>query len=106
MDYSKNVVVTPEHPLYSIRNYDNCTNTNNLIFRLQSKLIKPDYNEVKDLSKGDYVGFPILDNFNDVEIYTPEICRFIGILISHGGTEKVEILVLISQKMIQKVFNL
>jgi len=87
LDYSKNVVVTPEHPLYSIRNYDNCTNTNNLIFRLQSKLIKPDYNEVKNLSKGDYVGFPILDTFNDVEIYTPEICRFIGILMSHGGTE-------------------
>ena len=86
-EYSKNVVVTPEHPLYSIKNYDNCNNTNNIIFRLQSKLVKPDYTEVKELSKGDYVGFPIKDTYNDIEIYTTEICRFIGLVLSHGGVK-------------------
>ena len=80
-DDSSNYFVTPEHPIFSLKNYDNSFSINSIIFRIYSKLTKPDYHEVKDLSAGDFIGYPLNTHENDIKIYTNDVCKFIGLLI-------------------------
>jgi len=73
--------MTDMHPLWCIQNPDN-QNSYHINNMLDKKMIAPDFIEVKNINKNDYIGFPIPTYEKDIREYTEEDCRFYGIFIS------------------------
>lgn len=78
--------LTDMHPLWTIKNDTNIqTNFNNIENMLDRNLITPEFIEVKNIDKNDFIGFPIPQYEKDNIHFTEEDCRFYGILLGDGN---------------------
>jgi ribonucleoside-diphosphate reductase alpha chain len=74
------------HPLWTIKNdkyYK--TKFDDVINQLDRNLLVPEFIEVKNISKNDFIGFPIPKYEKDIPQYTEDNCRFYGILLGDGN---------------------
>ena len=77
--------LTDMHPLWTIKNdtfYQ--TNFDNIENMLDRNIITPEFIEVKNINKNDFIGFPIPLYEKDIPHFTEEDCRFYGILLGDG----------------------
>ena len=74
------LVITPEHPVYSIVGQRRGLNYNIIRNRLEKNIVKPDWVEAKDLSDDDFVGFPIPQNETDITAVTADDCYAYGVI--------------------------
>ena len=82
--------LTDMHPLWTIKNdkfYQR--NFTDVVNQLERNLLVPDFIEVKNIDKNDFVGFPIPQYEKDIPQYTEEDCRFYGILLGDGNISSV-----------------
>ena len=78
--------LTDMHPLWTIKNEKHYQrNFDDVINQLDRNLIKPEFIEVKNISKNDFVGFPIPRYEKDILQYTEDDCRFYGIMLGDGS---------------------
>ena len=78
--------LTDMHPLWTIKNdkyYK--TKFDDVINQLDRNLLVPEFIEVKNISKNDFIGFPIPKYEKDIPQYTEDDCRFYGILLGDGN---------------------
>jgi ribonucleoside-diphosphate reductase alpha subunit len=78
--------LTDMHPLWTIKNdkyYQR--NFDDVINQLDRNLLVPEFIEVKNISKNDFIGFPIPKYEKDIPQYTEDDCRFYGILLGDGN---------------------
>lgn len=73
--------LTDMHPLWCIQNPDN-QDGYHIKNMMDKKIIAPDFIEVKNINKNDYIGFPIPKYEKDIREYTEDDCRFYGIFLS------------------------
>ena len=73
--------LTDMHPLWCIQNPDN-QDGYHIKNMMDKKMIAPDFIEVKNINKNDYIGFPIPKYEKDIREYTEDDCRFYGIFLS------------------------
>ena len=78
--------LTDMHPLWTIKN-DKCYQQkfDDVINQLDRNLLVPEFIEVKNISKNDFIGFPIPKYEKDIPQYTEDDCRFYGILLGDGN---------------------
>ena len=78
--------LTDMHPLWTIKN-DKCYQRkfDDVINQLDRNLLVPEFIEVKNISKNDFIGFPIPKYEKDIPQYTEDDCRFYGILLGDGN---------------------
>ena len=80
--------LTDMHPLWCIQNPEN-QDSYHIYNMLEKKMIAPDFIEVKNINKNDYIGFPIPKYEKDIREYSEDDCRFYGIyfysLINDNG---------------------
>jgi ribonucleoside-diphosphate reductase alpha subunit len=78
--------LTDMHPLWTIKN-DKCYQRkfDDVINQLDRNLLVPEFIEVKNIDKNDFVGFPIPKYEKDIPQYTEDDCRFYGILLGDGN---------------------
>jgi len=78
--------LTDMHPLWTIKN-DKCYQRkfDDVINQLDRNLLVPQFIEVKNISKNDFIGFPIPKYEKDIPQYTEDDCRFYGILLGDGN---------------------
>jgi ribonucleoside-diphosphate reductase alpha chain len=78
--------LTDMHPLWTIKN-DKCYQRkfDDVINQLDRNLLVPDFIEVKNIDKNDFIGFPIPKYEKDIPQYTEDDCRFYGILLGDGN---------------------
>ena len=82
--------LTDMHPLWTIKNdkyYQR--NFTDVVNQLERNLLVPDFIEVKNIDKNDFVGFPIPQYEKDIPQYTEDDCRFYGILLGDGNISSV-----------------
>ena len=79
------LIATDMHPLWTIKNdkyyqreFKHITNA------LDRNLLVPEFIEVKNIRKNDFIGFPIPTYIKDIPHYTEDDCRFYGILLGDG----------------------
>jgi ribonucleoside-diphosphate reductase alpha chain len=63
---------------------------------LKRKLLVPEFIEVKNIDKNDFIGFPIPKYEKDIKQYTEDDCRFYGILLGDGNISSVNNLAYVS----------
>lgn len=86
------IEATLEHPIYAIKKNPNC-NKNQIQLKPYNEPAR--YYEIKDLVKGDYVGFPVLSEVRDTTINSfekdPDFLWVLGLYLAEGsvGTYKV-----------------
>ena len=80
-DSSGPIKMTDMHPLWCIQNPDN-QDGYHMKNMLDKKMIAPDFIEVKNINKNDYIGFPIPKYEKDISEYTEDDCYFYGIFIN------------------------
>lgn len=75
---------TKVHDIYTIKSTKR-TGTAQLLEQLEKKTKVPIFTEAKNLTTGDYVGFPIPTYENDIENWTLDKCRLYGIMLGDGN---------------------
>ena len=89
--------LTDMHPLWTIKNATHYQRSfNDVISQLERKLLVPEFIEVKNIDKNDFVGFPIPKYEKDIPQYTEDDCRFYGILLGDGNISSVNNLAYVS----------
>ena len=89
--------LTDMHPLWTIKNnvyYQR--NFNDIIHQLERNLLVPEFVEVKNIDKNDFVGFPIPKYEKDIPQYTEDDCRFYGIMLGDGNISSTNNLAYVS----------
>ncbi|MDX2136153.1 MAG: ribonucleoside-diphosphate reductase subunit alpha [Saprospiraceae bacterium] len=82
------ILVTPEHPFLVLRNQQKMVNHDVIANRLEKGLIEPEWVEAKDLNENDLIAFAVPDFAQDMPEYTPDDCRFYGMMIGDGHLSK------------------
>jgi ribonucleoside-diphosphate reductase alpha subunit len=78
--------LTDMHPLWTIKNDKYYQRKfDDVINQLDRNLLVPEFIEVKNISKNDFIGFPIPKYEKDIPQYTEDDCRFYGILLGDGN---------------------
>ena len=85
-----NLKLTDWHPLWTIKNNNDNSNRNfkHIIKGLENNVINPDFIEAMNVSKNDYIGFPVPKYEKDMIEFNEEDCRMYGILIGNGVLDK------------------
>jgi len=81
---STSLKLTDMHPLWTIPMKGETMEINSIKQELNKNLLVPDFIEVKNIQKGDFIGFPIPQYEKDILQYTEEDCRMYGILLSRN----------------------
>ena len=76
--------VTPEHQVFTLKNQTKGLNFDIIRNRLTKKLAEPEFCDVKDLSVGDFLVYPVPTYVCDIEKISEEDCRLYGILLGDG----------------------
>jgi ribonucleoside-diphosphate reductase alpha chain len=77
--------LTDMHPLWTIKNDKYYQRKfDDVINQLDRNLLVAEFIEVKNISKNDFIGFPIPKYEKDISQYTEDDCRFYGILLGDG----------------------
>ena len=82
------LIITPQHPVYSITGQSKGINYNVIRKRLERNLIKPDWVEAGDLTANDFVGFPIPQTETDISSITMDDCYMYGLILGDGSLNK------------------
>lgn len=82
------LVITPQHPVYSITGQNKGINYNIIRKRLERNLIKPDWVEAGDLTQNDFIGFPIPQTDSDISSITSDDCYMYGLILGDGSITK------------------
>lgn len=91
------LIATDMHPLWVIKNDVFFQRKfTNIINDLERNLIQPDFIEVKNINKNDFVGFPIPEYEKDIQHYTEDDCRMYGILLGDGNISSTNNLAYVS----------
>ena len=78
--------LTDMHPLWTIKNDKYYQRKfDDVINQLDRNLLVPEFIEVKNIDKNDFVGFPIPKYEKDIPQYTEDDCRFYGIMLGDGN---------------------
>jgi len=80
----ESVKVTGEHEIYVLQGQRKILNFKIIKNRLDKKILEPKFIPAKALQENDMLGYPIPSYENDNANYTPEFCRFYGIMIGDG----------------------
>ena len=91
------LIATDMHPLWVIKNntYYQSKFTH-IIHSLEKKLIQPEFIEIKNINKYDFVGFSIPKYEKDISHYSEDDCRMYGILLGDGNISSVNNLAYVS----------
>jgi ribonucleotide reductase alpha subunit len=78
-------VVTPEHPIYSLKVHES-DDKYTILGRLTSNLCKADFYDARELNEKDYICYPMnyFDHTLDIKELSQEECYIIGLLVTHG----------------------
>jgi len=91
------LTATDMHPLWVIKNNKFCqTKFTHIINDLNNKLIEPEFIEIKNITKNDFIGFPIPKYEKDIIHYTDDDCRMYGILLGDGNISSTNNLAYVS----------
>ena len=81
--------LTDMHPLWTIKNDKYYQRKfDDVINQLDRNLLVPEFIEVKNIDKNDFIGFPIPKYEKDIPQYTEDDCRFYGIMLGDGNISK------------------
>lgn len=80
----ESIKVTPEHEIYVIPNQSRMINFSLIKNRLDKNIVKPEFKFAKDVSRNDFVGYPIPTFEQDMDV-DEDFCRFYGIMIGDGS---------------------
>lgn len=78
------IQVTPEHQVFALKGQSKGLNFDVIRNRLNKELVKPSFEDAKDLIVGDFVVYPIPKYVNDIETLSEEDCRLYGIMLGDG----------------------
>lgn len=76
--------VTPEHQILALKDQAKGINFDIIRNRLDKNIVKPEFEDAKDLIVGDFVVYSIPQYVNDIETMTEDDCRLYGIMIGDG----------------------
>jgi len=87
----KPLLITPEHPVYSLTGQQKGLNFNVIKNRLDKGISKPEWVDVKDLTTNDMLVYPIPQYEKDIYTITADDCYMYGIILGDGSfNNKVE----------------
>lgn len=78
------IFVTDQHPLLVIKDQRKGTSFSVIKRRLELGIIKPEYEDVKELDENALIGYPIIKYEIDNSNLSEDDCRFYGILVGDG----------------------
>ena len=76
--------VTPEHQVFALKGQAKGLNFDVIRNRLDKNIVKPEFEDAKDLLVGDFVVYPIPNYTNDIETLSVDDCRLYGIMLGDG----------------------
>ena len=77
--------ITPEHPMYVLKNQPKGLNYKVIKNRLDKQICDFDWVDAKDINTNDLVIFPIPTEVNDITNITEEDCYMYGIILGDGS---------------------
>jgi ribonucleoside-diphosphate reductase alpha subunit len=78
------IQVTPEHQVFALKGQAKGLNFDVIRNRLNKKIVKPEFEDARDLAVGDFVVYPIPNYVNDIESMSEDDCRLYGIMLGDG----------------------
>ena len=78
------IQVTPEHQVFALKGQAKGLNFDLIRNRLSKKIVKPEFEDAKDLVVGDFVVYPIPNYVNDIQSMSEDDCRLYGIMLGDG----------------------
>jgi ribonucleoside-diphosphate reductase alpha subunit len=76
---------TDMHPLWVVQVPPGQSNHAEIVASLDRHLLEPEFLEIKKISAGDYVGFPIPQYEKDISCYSTDDCIFYGLMLACGS---------------------
>ena len=76
--------ITPEHPIYVLRNQPRELSYDTIKYRLEKKLIDFKWTDAKDLDLNDMIVYRIPENSTDINSISKVDCFMYGIILGHG----------------------
>ena len=80
-----NLKITPEHPIFVLRNQEKDINYNIIKNRLDKKSINFEWTEAKDLNNDDMFVYRIPEFNLDIENIKSDDCYMYGVILGHGS---------------------
>ena len=80
----KPLTITPEHPVFALRNQKKGINYNVIKNRLENNTINPEWVDAKDLTLNDMLVFTIPEYEKDVNNISQDDCYMYGLLLGDG----------------------
>uniref|UniRef100_A0A6C0H923 ribonucleoside-diphosphate reductase n=1 Tax=viral metagenome TaxID=1070528 RepID=A0A6C0H923_9ZZZZ len=77
--------ITPEHPIYVLKNQPKGLNYSLIKNRIQKNICKFEWVDAKDVNNTDWLIFPIPTEVNDITNITEEDCYMYGIILGDGS---------------------
>jgi len=77
--------ITPEHPIYVLKNQPKGLNYSLIKNRIQKNICKFEWVDAKDVNNTDWLIFPIPTKVNDITNITEEDCYMYGIILGDGS---------------------
>jgi len=78
------IQVTPEHQIFALKGQNKGLNFDIIRNRLNKNIVKPEFEDSKDLIIGDFLVYSIPKYVNDIESMSEEDCRLYGIILGDG----------------------
>jgi len=82
------VKCTKVHEVFALKNQKRMTNFTTIKGRLDAGTIHPTFVPAGEISREDFLVYPIPTFSKDIEKYTNDVCRFYGILLGDGHYSK------------------
>ena len=102
----ENLNITPEHPVYCLKNCKKMTNYSTIKNRLEKGLIKPEWCDAKDLTLDDMMIFNIPNYEVDNKKFSQDDCYFYGLMLGDGSMTNKSTTSYISLNSVTKIANL
>ena len=78
------LIITPEHPVYVLKNQKCGVDYKTMENRLDKKLIDFEWTEIKDLNRDDMIAFSIPTYSKDIETISQDDCYIYGVILGDG----------------------
>ena len=82
------LTITPEHPVYALRDLGKAYNYTLTKNRIANGMNVPAWIDASELRERDFIGFPIPTYEKDVATITPDDCYFYGVVLGDGYLEQ------------------
>ena len=81
----KPLIITPEHPVFTLKNQEKGVNYSIIKRHLENNIIKPEWVDAKDLTLNDMLIFTIPKYEKDTDSISKDDCYMYGILLGDGN---------------------